>query len=71
MCASVEEDVFDASVGQELEGVFDQRRIGKRQKALRKVSRKSTLSVAEHTLGFSRVRGSNLVSNVSASTCRA
>lgn len=78
MCASVEEYLLHASIGQELEGIFDEGGVCEWKKTLsipkasvehvhsRSTNRAPRLT--QRTLGLSSVKGSNLVSKVSAST---
>lgn len=80
MRSAVQEDILHTGIGKELERIFNQGSVRKRQETLklitlRQPSEYPTIdaysqrsSTTTHTLGFSSVNGSNLVSKVSAST---
>ena len=74
MSSNVEKDVLDAGIGNELEGVLDERYIGQRKKTLIYLSLQRVMdhcSLCITTLGFSRVKGGKPLSYESVSTSEA
>lgn len=66
MRAAVDEDLLDASVGQELKSILDEWGVCKRQQALKTVSKLLVLGEWAQTRGCSSVNGLKRVSKGSA-----
>lgn len=69
MCSTIDKNFLHPRACEELEGIFDQRRIGEREKTLTVViSIVLGIQGGRRTLGFSRVNGLKRVSKESAKT---
>ena len=68
MTSAVYKDILDAGVGKKFECIFDQRSVRERKKTLGRLADRRTGKGSRVTLGRSRVKGLNLVSNESART---
>lgn len=66
MCAAVDKDLFHASIGQELKGIFYQRCVRQWKKTLPLSATTLSQYSRLHTLGLSSVKGVNRVSKGSA-----